>query len=114
MNDVLCLQVSSRDVYNILSFLQHDTHSRFERLENIIFMRNQQEGENEKNTVLYVLSSLEKKVSLHIKTDVQREVRSVTDIYKSAGWLERAVWEESGVLFLDHRDMRHLFRNYQY
>lgn len=101
----LLLQASVKDVYNVISFLQHDTHCQFERLENIFSM---QEAKGER-FLCYVLHSMEKKFSMIVKVKVLRSVRSVAEIYKSAHWLEREIWERHDVLFEEHKDLRRLF-----
>ena len=106
-NGLLVIQVNAADLYNIISFLQHDTYCQFERLENLFsFKKGRDAG---KLALHYILNNMEKKISVMVKVTVTQSVRSITEIYKSAHWLEREIWEKHQVLFEGHKDLRRLF-----
>lgn len=106
-NGLLLIQANAADLYNIISFLQHDTYCQFERLENLFPFK--KANDNAQLTLYYVLNNMEKKISVIVKVAVAQKVRSITEVYKSAHWLEREIWEKHNVLFEGHKDLRHLF-----
>ena len=104
---ILTLIIAEKDLYNVLSFLQHDTHCRFERLENIYVAA--YESLKKKTVLRYVLQNMQKQISILLETAVVDSVRSVTEIFKSAHWLEREIWEKHNILFEGHKDLRRLY-----
>lgn len=64
--------------------------------------------------VVYQLLSVDfnQRVSIKLWTDEITPVESVTDIYSSAGWFERELWDMYGVHFLNHPDLRRILTDY--
>ena len=62
--------------------------------------------------VVYQLRSLERRVDLRVKVDLDPrsplEVDSVYDLWKGADWLEREVYDMFGVTFRGHPDLRRI------
>ena len=65
------------------------------------------EGDAPRFEVIYQMLSLQNKFRLRIKVRVGEgeEVPSVTDLWKSANWLEREVWDLYGIRFSGHPDL---------
>ena len=64
--------------------------------------------------VVYCLLSLTKnhRVRVHVTTDEDVPVPSVTGIWPVAGWLEREVFDMYGVLFAGNTDLRRILTDY--
>jgi NADH/F420H2 dehydrogenase subunit C len=62
--------------------------------------------------VLYNLLSILYGTRLYIKIGVKEVVRTVTEVYKSAGWLEREVWDMFGIVFEGNMDLRRILTDY--
>lgn len=59
--------------------------------------------------VVYILYSMEKKHMLTLRVPVDEEnvkVASLEEIYGSAHWMEREVWDMYGIEFTGHSDLR--------
>jgi len=59
--------------------------------------------------IIYIVSSLEYKHKIIIKTKVDRiggKIDSIQHIIPAANWFEREVWELYGVDFVNHPDLR--------
>jgi len=66
----------------------------------------------ERFEVIYNLVSLRDRERLFVKVWLEEEnptVDSVTDVWKSANWHERQVYDMFGVTFNDHPDMRRIY-----
>jgi len=64
--------------------------------------------------VVYMLLSLTKnhRIRVHVATNEDVPVPSVTDIWPVAGWLEREVFDMYGVLFAGNSDLRRILTDY--
>ena len=64
----------------------------------------------ERFEVVYCLLSLTRnhRLHVHVATDEDHPIPSVTDLWPVAGWLEREVYDMYGVLFAGNRDLRGL------
>ena len=62
--------------------------------------------------VVWQLRSLARKADLRVKTELEKtgplEVRSVTDLWRGADWLEREVYDMFGITFVGHPDLRRI------
>ena len=68
----------------------------------------------ERFEVVYCLLSLTRnhRVRVHVTTDEQTPVPSVTGLWPVAGWLEREVYDMYGVLFAGNEDLRRILTDY--
>lgn len=64
--------------------------------------------------VNYLLLSLKYNLRIIVRTSVEEfeGVPTLTNLYKSAGWLEREVWDMYGVLFYENPDLRRILTDY--
>nr|CAI5853779.1 unnamed protein product [Callosobruchus analis] len=64
--------------------------------------------------IAYNLLSLRYNSRMRVKTytDELTPLDSVSDIYKSANWMEREVWDLYGVFFANHPDLRRIMTDY--
>jgi NADH-quinone oxidoreductase subunit C len=68
-------------------------------------------GREPRFEVVYHLHSLSRRHRLRIKAGVSESdptIDTVTDLWATAGWLEREVWDFYGVRFSGHPDLRRI------
>jgi NADH-quinone oxidoreductase subunit C len=61
--------------------------------------------------IIYILVSIEHRMRLRLKVALDgsdARIRTVSDIWPAANWLEREVWDLFGIVFVDHPDPRRL------
>jgi NADH-quinone oxidoreductase subunit C len=68
----------------------------------------------ERFEVVYNLLSLShnQRIRVKIAADETAPVPSVTQLFSSAGWFEREVWDMFGIFFSDHPDLRRMLTDY--
>jgi NADH-quinone oxidoreductase subunit C len=68
----------------------------------------------ERFDVVYNLLSLTRnhRVQVHVGTDEEQPIPSVTSLWPVAGWLEREVYDLFGVIFSGNQDLRRILTDY--
>ncbi len=64
--------------------------------------------------IVYNLLSVSYNARIRIKTciDETTTIASITELYSSAGWWEREVWDMFGIFFSNHPDLRRILTDY--
>lgn len=111
-DDTLVLQVQTKNIVRVLTFLRDDNRCLFKQLIDVCgvdFLEREQRFE-----VVYNLLSLKmnKRIRVKVAADEQTLVPSVSDVYSSAGWYEREVWDMYGIMFAEHPDLRRILTDY--
>lgn len=93
----------------VMRFLRDDPELGFDMLMDVTAV--DYLGREPRFEMVYHLYSLEKNHRLRVKAAVPEdscEIDSVLEIWPSANWLEREVWDMYGIRFRGHPDLRRL------
>jgi NADH-quinone oxidoreductase subunit C len=106
------LQIKSNDLKNVLFFFKNSSFFRFKVLTDIVCVDNL--NSKFRFELIYCLRSVENNQTVYIHTSLSSDepVSSVSDIFPSANWLEREIWDMYGVFFSDHPDLRRILTDY--
>jgi len=68
----------------------------------------------ERFCIVYNLLSLvhNQRVRIKVWTDEEEPIPSALEVFRSANWYEREIWDLFGVYFSDHPDLRRLLSDY--
>ncbi|MEX2477375.1 MAG: NADH-quinone oxidoreductase subunit C [Gracilimonas sp.] len=102
------IRVEAKNIVEICSYLKKEHHFIF--LCDII--GTDRYTSDERFEVIYNMMNLRTRDRLFIKIRVEEEnpkVDTVTSVWKSAGWMEREVFDMFGVRFEGHPDHRRIF-----
>ena len=113
-SDMLTVVVEENRLKDVLRFLKIEATPRFQRLEDLTAIdesarRNRQEYPD--CTLVYHLLSFEAASRLRLKVGLQGDApvtQSVTDIWPSANWYEREVFDMFGIRFEGHPNLRRI------
>ena len=113
-SDMLTFVVEENRLKDVLRFLKTEATPRFQRLDDLTAIdesarRNRQEYPD--CTLVYHLLSFEAASRLRLKVGLQGDApvtQSVTDIWPSANWYEREVFDMFGVRFEGHPNLRRI------
>ncbi len=111
----LSLNGNRENIVRILNFLRDDKECTFRVLVDICGADYPDRALGVgRFDVVYNLLSLRHNQRLRVKitTDEETPVPSVVDIFSSAGWYEREVWDMYGVMFAGNPDLRRILSDY--
>ncbi len=105
---VTAVVVETARLRDVLLFLKTDEECSYELLTDLFGVDHQ--GRQPRFEVVYLLNSLKRKNRLVVRArvEVDEEVPTVSDIWRSAEWLEREAYDMFGIPFRDHPDLRRI------
>jgi NADH-quinone oxidoreductase subunit C len=108
----ICLWVKREALPAALSFLRDDPNCQFKLLMDITAV--DYPNRPQRFEVVYQLLSVQtnQRITLKVATDEAQPVPSAVDVFPSAGWFEREVWDMYGVVFAGNPDLRRILTDY--
>lgn len=101
------------DIVEIMEFLRNDRECDFTTLIDICGVDYPDRGVERFEIVYQLLStSQNNRVCVKIQVSEEDQVPSVVNVYSTAGWLEREVWDMYGVFFKGNPDLRRILTDY--
>lgn len=115
--DELVLEGKTESILDILSFLRDDKECKFQILLDVLgadYPERLGAEDGGRFDVIYTLLSLRHnhRVRVRLKVDEFELVPSAVEVFKSALWFEREVWDMYGVLFAGNPDLRRVLTDY--
>jgi NADH-quinone oxidoreductase subunit C len=108
----LVLEVPANDIIKTLLFLRDDAGCQFTQLMDVCGV-DYLERESRFEVVYQLLSLVHNsRIRIKVHTNETTPVPSVVEVFSSAGWLEREVWDMYGVYFSGHPDLRRILSDY--
>ncbi len=115
-DNILTIWVVGERLADILKFFKNEINRPFRMLYDLTAiderMRSKKPVQPESDfTIVYHLTSFERNADIRIKVPLKGEypaVRSITDIWPSANWYEREVFDMFGITFTGHPDLRRI------
>jgi len=114
-SDMPCFHVEKEAVKDVLRFLKDDSKPRFRRLEDLTAIdesaRRERETPQPDFTLVYSLLSFDTASRIRLKMPLYGEIPftpTVTDIWPSANWYEREVFDMFGVRFEGHPNLQRI------
>ena len=106
------IYVSPEFLENFLCFLKDHLNTQYKVLIDITAI--DYPNQNKRFEIVYNLLSKEYNFRIRIKTCVDEitPLNSCTNLYSSAGWWEREVWDMFGIFFFGHPDLRRILTDY--
>lgn len=111
--------VKKEDLLRLVTWLKDDPETRFDFLVDITAVDYLTYPENKPTRfeVVYHLYSLKKGHRLRIKVPVDLpnpEVDTLTGLWKTADWFEREVWDQYGIKFKGHPNLKRLLNHKEF
>ena len=109
--ELTCI-VRAEGIVKVLTALRDDPRFQFTQLIDITAA--DYPAREMRFDVVYHLLSMKKNLRIRLKVQVGEEatVPTACDVFPTANWFEREVWDMYGVFFSDHPDLRRILTDY--
>jgi len=110
--DELTVHAHAEQIAKLLSFLRDDGECLFKVLVDITAV-DWPQREQRFDVVYHLLSMhLNQRVRVKLTLEEGGSVPSVTQVFATAGWFEREIWDMFGIFVTDHPDLRRILSDY--
>ncbi len=110
----LYLNIDCADLIDVLVFIKNDPSTKFKQLIDITAVDYPEENERFKLVYLLLSHEFNSRIILTYSINEKEVVPSVTEIFPSANWMEREVFDMYGIKFKDHPDLRRILTDYNF
>ncbi len=106
------LTIDSEDIIDVISFLKVNESTKFKQLIDITAIDYPEE--EKRFRLVYLLLSHEFNSRIIVKCSINENeiLPTLTNIYPSANWMEREVFDMYGISFKNHPDLRRILTDY--
>lgn len=106
------LMTTPKELYNLISFLKFFFNNNFNVLTDIWGSDYPHRSQRFEVNFMLLNLSLPYRLIIRVSTNEYAPISSISDVFNSAGWLEREVWDMYGVYFSGHKDLRRILTDY--
>ena len=95
-------------------FLKNNVHTKFRQLVDITAVDYPQENQRFKLIYLLLSHEFNSRIILSYSINEKELIPTITEIFPSANWMEREVFDMYGIKFKDHPDLRRILTDYNF
>ena len=110
----LYLNINCEDISEVLLFLKNNSHTKFRQLVDITAVDYPEQTERFKMVYLLISHEFNNRIILSYSINENEIIPSITDVFPSANWMEREVFDMYGIRFKDHPDLRRILTDYNF
>ena len=113
-HDNLILNCDVDNIIHNIDILKRSPEFKFRQLIDILGVDYPQQSKRFEVIYLFLSHENNFRISLKIKIGGEEIVPTLTDIFPSANWQEREVFDMYGIRFADHPDLRRILTDYEF
>ena len=110
----LYLNIETINLIEVLIFLKTDLSTKFKQLVDVTAVDYPEENKRFKLIYLLLSHEFNNRIILSYSINENEVVPSITQIFPSANWMEREVFDMYGIKFKDHPDLRRILTDYNF
>ena len=110
----LYINIDCKDLINVLVFLKNNASTKFRQLVDITAVDFPEENERFKIVYLLLSHEFNSRIIISYSINENEVIPSITEIFPSANWMEREVFDMYGIKFKDHPDLRRILTDYNF
>ena len=113
-NDNLIFNCDNKDLIENISQLKRYPELKFRQLVDILAV--DYPNREKRFEIIYLLLSHENNLRVSIKAEAEEneKIQTLTNVFPSANWLEREVFDMNGIEFEKHPDLRRILTDYEF
>ncbi len=110
----LYLNIGCEDLIDVLVFLKNSAFTKFRQLVDITAVDYPEQNQRFKLIYLLLSHEFNSRIILSYSINENEVIPSITEIFPSANWMEREVFDMYGIKFKDHPDLRRILTDYNF
>ena len=112
LHNQLYLSINSEDLLDVILLLKTNKDTKFRQLIDITAVDYPENQRRFKIVYLLLSHEINHRIILSYFINESDQISSLTNIFPSANWMEREIFDMYGVKFNDHPDMRRILTDY--
>ncbi len=113
-HEQLYLKTNCSDLIQVLLFLKNNSSTKFKQLVDITAVDYPEINERFKLVYLLLSHESNNRIILTFSINEKEIIPSITEIFPSANWMEREVFDMYGIKFKNHPDLRRILTTYNF
>ncbi len=106
------ITIDSEDISDVILFLKVNENTKFRQLIDITAVDYPNEEKRFKLVYLFLSHEFNVRIIVNCSINENEKIPSITNIFPSANWMEREVFDMYGISFNDHPDLRRILTDY--
>ena len=111
-DDEIVISSAATSLLRLIQFLKEDQNCKFNILIDICGVDYPAKDKRFEIVYHFLSLSVNRRIRVKLMTDEETKVPSIVDLFPSAGWYEREVYDLFGVIFSGNTDLRRLLTDY--
>ena len=111
-DDEIVISSAATSLLRLIQFLKEDQNCKFNILIDICGVDYPEKDKRFEIVYHFLSLSVNRRIRIKLTTDEGTKVPSIVDLFPSAGWYEREVYDLFGVIFSGNTDLRRLLTDY--
>ena len=111
-DDEIVISRAATSLLRLIQFLKEDQNCKFNILIDICGVDYPEKDKRFEIVYHFLSLSVNRRIRIKLMTDEGTKVPSIVDLFPSAGWYEREVYDLFGVIFSGNTDLRRLLTDY--
>ena len=112
--DQIYLNINHEDLLDCIIFLKTNNETKFQQLVDITAVDYPNNKDRFKMVYLFLSHESNSRLILDFWINENEIINSITEIYPSANWMEREVFDMYGISFKNHPDLRRILTDYNF
>tara|TARA_B100000073_G_C23495723_1_gene477637 strand:+ start:82 stop:675 length:594 start_codon:yes stop_codon:yes gene_type:complete len=108
------LNINHEDLLDCIIFLKTNKETKFQQLVDITAVDYPNNKDRFKMVYLFLSHETNSRLILDFWINENEIINSITEIYPSANWMEREVFDMYGISFKNHPDLRRILTDYNF